>query len=500
MIDHAPNPRPSAATEPAVRHSYQPLSPDDLARIDAACLEVFEDVGFEVHEPEAFELFRKAGASCDADRRLVRLTEPIVRELVSRAPSQITLHGRDPGHDLQLGAGNVYAGTGGTALNVLDYDSQQRRPAQLGDLIDVIRIVDALEHVHFMLLPTYPNELSVERVDINRFFAGLMHTTKHVMGGVYTADGIDEVIAAAEQVAGSAKALREKPFISMIACGISPLLLDAKYGAFMIKVAKAGIPLAVPTEPLCGATAPITLAGTLVIQHCDALINVMLTQMVNPGTPVLYGCVATATDLRDLSYLGGPVESGLINAGVAQLAQRWGLPYYATAGISDSKTLDAQCGYEAAVSNLLVCLAGADFIHDAAGLMEFAMTVSKEKLVLDDEILGACMRAVRGIGVSDATLAVDAIRKAGPGGNFVAARHTRKHMRKEHFMPRLSDRDKREAWEAGGRKTAAERAHERVQTILSAPAEPCIALEQAQALVKRFDAIDAEAYAKMLSP
>jgi trimethylamine--corrinoid protein Co-methyltransferase len=189
----------------------------------------------------------------------------------------------------------------------------------------------------------------------------------------------------------------------------------------------------------------------------------------------------------------------MINASVAQLAQRWNLPYYATAGISDTKTLDAQCGYEAAVNNLLVSLAGADFIHDAAGLMEFAMTVSPEKLVLDDEILGACMRAVRGVRVDDATLAVDAIRKAGPAGNFVAARHTRKFMRKEHYLPRLSDRDKRETWEAGGRKTAADRAHERVRSILSAQAAPCIDRNVARALLERFEGIEAAAYEEVLS-
>jgi trimethylamine--corrinoid protein Co-methyltransferase len=391
-------------------------------------------------------------------------------EMLDTVPSRVTLFGRRDGTDLELGAGRVYCGTGGTALNVLDYDTGRRRPADLRDLVDVIRIVDRLDHLHFMLLPTYPNELPVDAVDVNRFFAGLCHTTKHVMGGVFTDRGIREVIAMAERVAGSPEALRERPFISMITCGISPLRLDADYGAYMTQVARAGIPVAVPAEPLSGATAPVTLAGTLVVQNCDALINVMTTQLVNAGTPVIYGCVASSADMRDLKYLGGPVESGLVNAATGQLARYYGIPYYSTAGISDAKTLDAQCGYESAISNLLVALAGGEFIHDAAGLMEFALTVSKEKLVIDNELLGMVLRALRGIEVNEETLAVEAIKAAGPGGNFVAARHTRKHMRHEQHVPLLSDRETREVWEREGSRTIAAKAHEVVEDILKEPA------------------------------
>lgn len=454
---------------------------------------VLAEVGFEVHEPEVFDLFRRLDTKVDSERRVVRIKERAVNDLLSTVPAKVTLYGRRAGTDLELGAGNVYCGTGGTALNILDYERGERRPAKMHDLVDVIRIVDRLKHVHFMLLPTYPNELEVEAVDVNRFFAGLCHTSKHIMGGVYTAEGIRDVIAMAEQLAGSPEALRERPFISLITCGISPLRLDGKYGAFMTQVARAGIPVAVPAEPLCGATSPVTLAGTLVIQNCDALINVMTTQLVNAGAPVIYGCVASAADMRDLKYLGGPVESGLINAATAQLARHYGIPYYATAGISDAKTLDAQCGYESAITNLLVALAGGEFIHDAAGLMEFALTVSKEKLVLDDDLLGMALRAVRGITVNEQTLALDSIRAAGPGGNFVAGRHTRKHMRREHYVPPLSDREPRETWAAAGGKSAAARAHEVVQGILDEPAGLHIPEETARAVMQRYPAISKDA-------
>ncbi len=223
----------------------------------------------------------------------------------------------------------------------------------------------------------------------------------------------------------------------------------------------------------------------------------MTTQLVNPGTPVIYGCVASSADMRDMKYLGGPVESGLINAAAAQLAQHYRIPYYATAGISDSKTLDAQCGYESAVNDLLVALSGADFIHDAAGLMEFAMTVSKEKLVIDDEIVGMVLRALEGVRVDRDTLAVDAIEAAGPGGNFVAARHTRRHMNREHYRPALSDREPREEWEAKGRTTA-EKAHERVRRLLAEPRSLHIPRAVASELLEAFPAISKAHYEDMV--
>jgi trimethylamine--corrinoid protein Co-methyltransferase len=186
--------------------------------------------------------------------------------------------------------------------------------------------VDALDNIHFYMLNVFPNELPIENVDVNRFGAALNNTRKHIMGGVYTMEGVRNVIRMAEVIAGSSEKLRQRPFISMVACNISPFKLDQSYGQLAMEVAKHGIPVVVPAEPLCGATAPITLAGNLVVLNVDTLIGVMLTQLVNPGTPVLYGSVASITDMRDMKYLSGAVEMGLLNAAAAQMARFYNLP------------------------------------------------------------------------------------------------------------------------------------------------------------------------------
>jgi len=253
----------------------------------------------------------------------------------------------------------------------------------------------------------------------------------------------------------------------MITCSISPLQLDSHYGGLVVDIAKSGIPMVCPAEPLCGATSPVTLAGNVTIQTVDSLMGVMLAQIVNPGTPVILGSVATSTDLSNLGYLAGSIEMGLINAAGAQMAQFYQLPFYATGGMTDSKALDAQSAYESALTNLLCALAGANFIHDAAGLMEFALTVCYEKYVIDNEILGMVMRAVEGITVNDDTLAFDLIKEVGPGGNFVTAKHTRHFMRSEHYQPLLSNRESREDWEAKGSKSTWEKAAEIVEELIS---------------------------------
>jgi trimethylamine--corrinoid protein Co-methyltransferase len=394
----------------------------------------------------------------------------MVMDIISRAPSTITLYGKTPEHTLEVGGTKSYAGSGGSALNVLDHKTQEKRRARLLDLRDIARVIEALDNIHFFMLPIFPGELNEDNVDVNRFGVGLTYSTKHIMGGVYSVEGIRNVKKMAAMVAGAEQEFRERPNVSMVTCcGISPFVLDEHYSQLTLECVRSGIPVVTPVEPLCGATAPVTLAGNLVVQNVDTLAGVMLAQLAEPGAPVFYGCISSLADMRDMKYLSGAVEMGLMNAAAAQLAQHYKIPIYSTAGMSDSKTLDAQAGFESAITTLMVALAGGNIIHDAAGFLEFCMVASLEKYVLDNEIIGMAMRAVKGIEINDDTLALDVMKKVGAGGHFVSVRHTRKFMRKEQYMPKLADRRTREEWEAAGEPDTRERARKRVDEILSSP-------------------------------
>ena len=455
---------------------YKAISEKDIIKIHETSLKVFAEVGVKVKLPEALELFENNGAKVDKDNRIVKISPDMVTEWIQRAPSAVLLCGRDESGDLdcEIGGNKVYFGTGGTALNVQDPGSNDARRSKLEDIVNMARMVDVLDNIHFYMLNVYPNDLSEKDVDVNRFGAALNRTRKHVMGGVYTVEGVRNVIKMAEFIAGSPGKLRDRPFISMVTCVISPLTLDEAYARLTMEAARHRIPVVVPSEPLCGATAPMTLAGNLVIQNVDSLAGVMLAQMTTPGTPTLYGCISSITDLRDMKYLSGAVEMGLMNAASAQMAQFYDLPIYATAGMSDSKVNDAQAGYESAITNLMVALAGGNFIHDAAGFLEFCMTASYDKLVVDNEIIGMVMRAVDGIKVNDETLAFDLIKKAGPGGHFISARHTRRHMRSELYKPQHSDRENRDRWQKDGAEDSRQRATGKAQEILARPSQSVI--------------------------
>jgi len=186
---------------------YRPLRDEDIEHVNDTSLRVLSEVGVRVPSTEIAALFQRAGAVVDNERGIARIPPQIVAEKVKSAPSMVTLYSRDGNNDLRLTDGNVYFGTGGTALNILDFESGEKRPTSLVDLQEIARLVDTLDNVGFLLLPTYPNELPVSEVDVSRFYAGLRYTGKHVMGGVYTREGISRVIEMAEIVAGSADSL-----------------------------------------------------------------------------------------------------------------------------------------------------------------------------------------------------------------------------------------------------------------------------------------------------
>ncbi len=448
-----------------VAKHYRLFSEEDVHEIDRAVMSTLENIGIEVNSREARELLLEAGAKHKSGNTVL-IPEALMRECIDRAPSEVTLCGREDRHDLELADSRVHFGTGGTVLHTLDLETGERRPTTLQDIARVGRLVDALDNVHFYLVPLYPNELPKEQVDVNRFYAGLANTSKHIMGGIYTAEGLRAAIALAEEVAGGPEALRERPIVSFITCTVAPLRIDATYGDFLVEIARRGLPVAIPSEVVAGITGPMTIAGSTVVQLAETLAGLAVAQLANSGAPVILGTVSTVMDPRRAGYLSGAVEMGLMQAGVAQMSHYYQLPLYATAGMSDSKLPDAQAGYEKAITALLVGLAGANYIHDAAGPLEFCTTAAYEQYVIDDEILGMVMRAVRGVEVSEDTLGLDAIAKVGPGGHFLTNAHTLKHMRDELFTPRVSDRDLREKWEAKGAPDTRERAREIARSIL----------------------------------
>ena len=446
---------------------YKPLSDEEVRRIHEASLAILARTGVHIDAADVLQLFKEAGADVQDNR--VRLSRAQIEDAVSNAPSCIVLAGRDPDNDLILEGARVHIGTGGAALQVLDLETGKTRKAVIRDVADMARIVDALDNIHFYLIPIYPTDVPEETVEINKYYASLANTTKHVQGGVYTIQGIHDVIEMSESIVGGSEALRKRPIVSFITSWmISPLKFSTDVTTLLIEICRQRIPVVLSAAPMAGSTAPVTLAGMLSQTNAEQLAGLVLTQLAQPGCPVIMGPIPATADLRSAKYLGGSVELGMCNAAITQLAHFYQVPIYNSAGMTEAKIPDIQAGIEKAQSVIQVALAGANFIHHAAGMLEDMSTIAYEQFVIDNELLGMAMRSVRGIEVNDDTLAMDAIDRVGPGGHFLMDEHTLRFMRTEHYFPSsIFDRQDRNTWEKAGSIDTWERAKDAARHFLA---------------------------------
>jgi trimethylamine--corrinoid protein Co-methyltransferase len=446
---------------------YKPLNSQDVETIHRASLEILAQTGVQIDDPNFIHTFVQGGAIVENNR--VRIPPGMVEDAIDTAPSRILLAGRNPENDLILEGKQVHLGTGGSALQVLDLDTTRIRPAILQDVGEIARLVDALENVHFYLLPVYPTDIPDEQVEINRFYAALANTAKHVMGGAFSLGGLRDVIAIAEKITGGSHALRERPIVSFITSWmVSPLKFATDVTKILVEVCRQHMPVVLSAAPMAGSTAPVTLAGLLAQLNAEQLAGLTFTQLVHPGCPVIIGPIPATANMRSGSYLGGSVELGLCNAAITQMAHYYQFPIYNSAGMTESKIPDIQAGIEKTQSIIQVALAGGNFIHHAAGMLEDMSTVAYEQYVIDNEILGMAMRAVRGIEINPETLALDVIDRVGPGGHFLLDQHTTQFMRQEHHYPsRVFDRQSRDRWSQAGARTTWERAKDATRKILA---------------------------------
>lgn len=449
---------------------YRPLTQDQVATIHRAALTILEQTGFTYESGLDEVLDELAGAGCRWDKAAKRIFFPpaLVEEQAALAPGRVTLYGRRDGADLVLSDDRVYMGSGGQAVNILDLETGQVRPTVLRDLYDIGRLVDQLDNIHFYLRPCVPHDLPETAYDVNTVYACLKATAKHVMIGFTNEQGVRDGAEMGAILAGGEDRFREKPFISATTCfAISPLKLCTQSILSLRQAVRSGLPVALSSAPMAGSTSPITMAGTLALVHAEELAGLVIGQLTRPGAPLLYGGIPGLADLRTMGYSGGAIEFGMMNAAVHQLAAHVKVPNYNSSGLTDSKTPDAQAGWEKASSTLLAAMGGSNYVHHAAGMLESMLCLAYEQYVIDDEIIGQAGRILAGIQVDPDRLALEAIDRVGPGGNFMTSPHTMKYLRSEYYPGNgVSDRSLRGTWDAAGQPDARDRARDLARRLL----------------------------------
>lgn len=442
------------------------LSDDDIERIHLGILSILWRTGIEVREGQAFDILKKAG--CPTNGKRIRIPCHLVEEAIRLAPKTLTLYGRDPSFEVTLESRRVYYEPMIGRLNIMDMDTGMRRRTTLDDVGNLVRVADHLEHytlLHSGAIMPHIEGIPDEVAHVHGYYTSVKNSSKVIKGVVRGKKKAKDCIRMASVIAGGEEALKRRPNIFTTCNVISPLQFAVEQTEGLIEYAKMGLPVDIASEPQSGATSPVTLAGTITQQTAEILGMVVVAQLVNPGTPVLMGTVAAAMDLRNGMIALGGVEGALMNVAHAQMAQFYQIPARGTGSNTESKTLDMQAGYEKTVTLLFPALAGINMIF-YPGTMDHALTVSLESLVIDHEICGMINRALSGVSVTDEKLGLDIIDKVGPGGHFLNQRHTLEHLKEEHYLAKLSDRDSYEAWNGKGRHGIVEKARDQVKKIL----------------------------------
>ena len=468
---------------------YRPLSSEDVRKIDQTSRRILERVGIRVLGQDYLDILKSAGAIVDQSDQKVRFEAAWLDEFLAQAPSQFVLYSRDRKNDVHLGEGMVHFANGGRVFRILDMSTGGYRLTMLRDVAHTATLVNQLENISFYIIACQAHDLEPQYYHLNDFYHALNFTSKHVMGGCDDVEGLKQMLALAQLIAGGEEELRERPFVSVISNPISPLTIDANTLEILNICGTNGIPVTCAPAPISGATAPATLAGTLCQMHAEALAGVAISQVCVPGAKVLYGAVPSTMDMRHMEYTMGSVEMAMMNGAAVQLAKLYDFPIYASGGVTEAKRPDIQSGCEKTLSNLMVAMNGADLIHLAAGMLDSGNSISYEQYVIDNEIIGMIKRILSGIRVNEGTLGFDVIEKVGPGGNYVMEDHTIEHMKEEFFYPDLSVRCNFDIWEERGRPSMLSRANDLVDEILDDGREGLLDTDLILEIKKKFSGI-----------
>ncbi len=444
------------------------LKVEDLEKIHKASLTVLEKNGVEFHSPEAREVLQKGGAKVEGEK--VFFPPELVMEQVSHAPSEFTLHARNPENSVTVGGNHTVHAPGYGSPYVMDYENDKRRSAKYDDYVAFTKLCGNSKNCDVVGgVVVEPNDVPDNLRHAKMLQAAVKHTDKCLMGSAMGAKKAQESLEMAGIVFGGVDKVRENPALVSLINTNSPLQFDPRMLEALMVYARNNQPVLVSALAMTGTTSAVTLAGSLVQQCAEVLSGIVLAQLINPGTPVVFGSASSIVDLRTGNLAIGSPESVKMFSVIAQLARYYDLPSRGGGSLTDALIPDAQSGYESMMVVLSSIMSGINFMLHSMGLLENYMTMSYEKFVIDDEILGMAGNYPGTFPVDDDTLAVDAILQVGSGGNYIAQEHTFRHM-KEMRVPIISARENYAG--ATDFSDTAKRAHEYCKTVIEEHQDP----------------------------
>ncbi|MFW6190038.1 MAG: trimethylamine methyltransferase family protein [Candidatus Bipolaricaulota bacterium] len=438
------------------------LSEDDKEELFYASLEILQNTGMRVDHEEARSIFADAGAR--VEENMVYIPPHLVKEALSKAPEKILIYDRNGELAMRLGGTNSYFGSGTDVPRTLDEDGEMRNSTE-EDLAKWARVCDNLENIDF----TSPIGLLRDRQeniqDLLEARQMIANTTKPVMFCSWDDQGTEDIFEMASIAVGGKDQLKAKPYIIHYIEPVTPLSHSKEVMAQTIFGAKNHLPTIYTPMPSAGAVSPMTFAGSIALGLAESLTGITLAQLVNEGAPMITGGIYSILDMQTSGFVYGGPEFALMNGAVAEMSNYLGLPMFGTAGVTDSKQVDAQAAIEATFNLATQSLVGSNLIHDV-GYLSSGLLYSYDQLVMSDEIIGMVKRVMEGIDTSGDRIPLDLIDEVGPKGNFLNTSHTMDNFKEEHWQPSLMDRQNFDAWKSNGSKTMGERISEKSREIL----------------------------------
>jgi trimethylamine--corrinoid protein Co-methyltransferase len=450
-----------------MRPALRLLDDDLVRRIIDEGLQLLVDPGIRIHNDEALNLLAEAGASVDRQAQIASIPETVARGALATAPASFELYDLDGGVRVHYGGDEVHFDPGSAAISLLDSHTLQQRPPVTADFIRFVQLVEMLPALDAQSTAMVCADVVGEIGDLYRLYLALNFMRKPIITGAFRKDTwwtMKEMLSA---VAGGDAALSARPTAVFDVCPSPPLLWSDLTCQNLIDCARSMIPAELISMPLAGATAPVTLAGAVVQHTAESLSGVVIGQLARPGSPIVWGGSPSVFDMRHGTTPMGDVGTWMIDLAYVQIGKTLGLPTHAYLGMSDAKIVDAQAGLESAGGTLLAALGGVNMVS-GAGMMDFESCQSLEKLVIDAEIIGMAKRLIRGLEAREEPIALTLMRQLRHQADYLAQEHTLRWFQEEFFLPsEVVDRGSLDAWQAGGSKSAFERARDRVDRLLA---------------------------------
>ena len=449
---------------------YKPLGDTDVAAINDNIFRILEEVGFNQATPHCIETCTAVGAILGDDGRL-RFPRAVVEKALEQAERNLVLYGQDPKYDREISGTKVHFATGGAAVMIADSAKNAYRESTAQDLYNLSRIVDTCEHIHIFQRMCVLRDIEDNyEMDLNTTYCSVSGTSKHVGASWVDHEHVEKTLEMLHIIAGGEDKWRARPFVSQSNCFVVPPMKFAEEALECLRVAvEGGMPVLLLSAGQAGATTPACLAGAVSQAWAECLGGLVYVNAIKPGAPAILGAWPFVSDLRTGAMSGGSPEQGLISAACAQMGVHFDLPFGTACGMTDTKLPDFQGGAERAHTLMPPALAGANIIYESAGMYASLLGACPESLLMDNDILGATLRAVRGIEVNEDTMGFENLKDVclSGTGHYLGSDETLKVMQSEYIYPDFGDRTSPTIWEDGGKPVMLELAIAKRDEILS---------------------------------